>query len=341
VLNANKAYREHLQLNEDEAIQACCYHASHQRQEPCIPTLITCPVSKLMDHSLPVKTMQNFIRKNGEYSMVQVFAAPLEIVSADGKEVHVVESIRDLQTDINFSHEQKLSLLGQLAAGVAHEIRNPLGSIRIALQSIMKKLKSDSLDYNDTMHYLELVDGEIDKCVSVTERMLKFSSFPSDQRELVDVNQAIRDVLTLLDFERADKGIQVIKILDDSEPRILASESDIRMLFINLVQNAFHALYKGGELTVRSVVSEEQVTVDFLDNGPGIPYEYKAHIFEPFFSRRPDGRKGTGLGLTISKSIAERYGGTIMVRDVSPSGAQFIVTLPLPDRMEVSATVSS
>ena len=338
VVNANRAYLQQLQLTPDEVIGEPCYQSSHHRQEPCVPTLIACPVVEIGKKARPIKTMQNFIDRNGEYSEVQVFAAPLQIDTQDGRRLFVVESIRDLEKEINFSHEQKLSALGQLSAGVGHEIRNPLGSIRIALQSTMQKLKNHPDNLDDVMHYLELVDGEIDKCVSVTERLLKLSALPSEQKELVDIHQAIEDTLQLLEYEREKSGIDLQLDLDAEKPRVLAAESDIRMLFINLAQNAFHALYQGGALIVVTKVRDGNVEISFRDTGPGISTEHKPHIFEPFFSRRVDGTHGTGLGLTISKSIAERHGGTIRVRDVNPHGAEFIVTLPLADTVMGDST---
>jgi len=329
VVNANDAYCRQLQLTNEEAVTLSCFQASHQRQEPCVATLVTCPVVKIRENHKTVKTMQNFTNKSGEYSDVQVFAAALEIDMDGGNKTFVVESIRDLQRDINFSHEQKLSALGQLAAGVAHEIRNPLSSIRIALQSTIKKLKLQSGDQEDVMRYLQLVDGEIDKCVSITERLLKLSALPSEHKELVDINHAIEDTLSLLDYERDKSGIKINIRLDSSQPRTMAAESDIRMLFINLLQNAFHALHMGGVLDVVSEISEDEVTISFRDDGVGISSENKPHIFEPFFSRRADGKPGTGLGLTISRSIAERYDGSIRVKDVKPNGTEFIVSLPL------------
>lgn len=340
IVNANVAYSEQLLLTEREAMNSPCYQSSHHRDEPCVPTLVTCPVAKIKEKPQAIKTMQNFINKSGEYSEVQVFAAPLVVDLESGKKTFVVESIRDLQRDINFSHEQKLSALGQLAAGVSHEIRNPLSSIRIALQSTMRKLNAQSDRQEEIIHYLELVDGEIDKCVSVTERLLKMSALPSEHKELVDVNHAIEDTLSLLDYEREKSGIRVNQELSKSQPRTMAAESDVRMLFTNLVQNAFHAMYDGGELFVSSTVNGDEVEIKFRDNGVGIPTENKPHIFEPFFSRRADGNQGTGLGLTISRSIVERYGGSIKAGDVKPGGTEFTVILPLaltegqPDKMD-------
>ncbi|HID81247.1 MAG TPA: HAMP domain-containing protein [Thiotrichales bacterium] len=329
VVNANHAYRQLLKLSPDKSVNQPCYRMSHNRDAPCPPTLITCTVYELLGQGkTSIKTMQDFTASDGSHERVQVFAAPLN-VELNGKQRHfVVESIRDLMRDILFSQEQKLSALGQLAAGVGHEIRNPLSSIRLALKSTLHKLEEDKLDAVQIGKYLHLVDGEIDKCIDITERLLKLSALSGEHLQLVDVNKAIEETASLLRYEGEQLGIDLELDLDVTQPRVLAAESDIRMLILNLIQNAHHAMLNSGKLKIESRLSDGEVSISFTDNGVGIAAEHKAYIFDPFFSHRADGVHGTGLGLTICQSIVQRHKGRIEVEDVLPKGATFKVILP-------------
>lgn len=329
VINANKAYRQQLNLTRAQACNAPCYRGSHQRDTPCPHTLINCPVYEINQSGKPIKTMQEFIDQEGHSRTVQIFAAPLEFEEHGERKHYIVEAIRDLRQELSFSHENKLAALGELAAGVGHEIRNPLSSIRLALQSTLQRLEDKDSDPDEIGSYLKLVDGEIDQCVNVTERLLKLSSFSREQLELVDVNTAISETLSLIHHEAEAQHIKILTRLDKSRPRIMATDSDIRMLTLNLAQNAFHAMPAGGKLEVRSKAHQERLCLTFTDNGIGVLAEHRPYIFDPFYSERLDHKKGTGLGLAICRSIVERFHGEIRQEDAKPHGARFIVYLPL------------
>lgn len=329
IILSNKSYQTQLGLSDDASCQQICYKSSHQRESPCPPTLMACPLHEIAKNVGSLKTMQHFKRADGSEFEVQVFAAPLK-VSPHGKML-VVESIRNLSEDIRFSHEQKLSAVGQLATGVAHEIHNPLSSIRIALKSTLLKLEIGTDSNKDISNYLRLVDGEIDKCIDVTRRLLDLSGFGGDKTQLLDINAAAEETLSLLKYEAEQNDIRVRLDLSNSPIRILAANQDIRMLVLNLVQNAFHSMPYGGELKVKTGVHDNKVCMSICDNGVGIQAEHKAHIFDPFYSYRADSDQGTGLGLTICQSIVLRYQGEIEIEDVSPHGTCFTVRFPCPE----------
>ncbi len=329
VVHSNKAYQTQLGISDQGEVQPLCYRSSHQKRKPCPPTLMTCPLHEIQLKPEPVKTMQLFKRADGSEFEVQVFAAPL-IIGQDEK-LLMVESIRNLAEDIRFSHEQKLSAVGQLATGVAHEIHNPLSSIRMALKSALSKLESDSERNAEISKYLKLVDGEIDKCIDVTKRLLKLSSFGGEKMQLVDINIAVEETLSLLKYEAEQKNIQVELDLSKVPPRMLAANQDIRMLVLNLAQNAFHSMPDGGKLSIATSVKKDEMCLRVCDTGVGIKPEHKAHIFDPFFSYRADSDHGTGLGLTICQSIVQRYNGLIEAENVIPHGTCFTVRLQCPE----------
>jgi PAS domain S-box-containing protein len=335
IVLANTAYKAQLGLEADAAVHTTCHASAHHSPEPCAPTMITCPMHELRNRPGTLKTIHRHTHSDGHQLDVEIYAAPLTTVDADGtRRTLVVESIRNLEETVQFSHEQKLAELGRLAAGVAHEIRNPLASIRLALDTVLRSTTAGP-ERDDTAHeYLKLVDSEIDRCIDVTERLLKLSMFAGEHAQPVDINTAIRETLSLLAWEASSAGIATEQSLDAGAPRILASESDLRIVILNLAQNAVHAMPDGGHLRVCSRRHDGMVEIEIADDGVGIDAEDRKHIFDPFFSRRADHIKGTGLGLSITRAIVERYGGTIRVESELGQGARFVIRFPDIDKAE-------
>jgi len=328
VIKTNKAFCQQIGLNQETILEQTCYSSGYARTAACPPTLITCPLEEIKKTDQPVKAITQHVRADGRRVDVEVFAAPME-VEIDGQRAKlIVESVRDLDKTIKFSHEQKLATIGQVASGMAHEVYNPLTSVRLALQSTLKFLDSGNTDLTEIGEYLKLVDGEIDKCVNVTQRLLKLGRPGSDKKQLVVINQAISETLALLGFESKEHHIEVNLALDPEELRVLARENDIRMIVLNLAQNAFHAMPEGGTLNIQSWRSSGQIYMVFKDTGRGIEPKYLPYIFDPFFSRRADKQEGTGLGLSICKTLVTHYGGRIEVSSDWGHGCRFTVILP-------------
>ncbi len=334
IIQANKAYHEQLGLKNGSSIHASCYQSSHHRQQPCPATLVLCPHHEINKHPEPLKIVTEFLCNDTEKLPVEVCAAPMQVEFNGQKMLFIVESIRDLTKTLEFSHEQKLSSVGQLAAGVAHEIYNPLSSIRLALQASLREIDSGTPDCERMSNYLRVVDKQIDKCIDVTQRLLKLSATSTEQAQLISLNTVIDDTLSLLNYEGQQQHISMsVENPAQKDYRILAAESDARMLVLNLFQNAFHAMPHGGEMIVHLHEQEQgMLTFSIQDTGVGVRTNELDKIFDPFFSHRADGVKGTGLGLTICRSIVERYQGQIEVNNNLKVGCQFIVTLPLAEK---------
>jgi signal transduction histidine kinase len=256
---------------------------------------------------------------------VEIHAARVDI---DGQ-AYIVESIRDLAAAARVSHEQRLSELGLLAAGVAHEIHNPLASIRLGVQGLSRELRDGRHDPVRLGDYLGLIDGEIDNCIAVTRRLLLLSRVPSASRQLIDVVAATDDTLRLLDYDARNRGIKQQLLRPDTAVHVLADDGELRMALLNLLQNAHHAMPQGGRLTARVGVESGEAVIEIADSGIGIQPEILPQIFDPFFSRRADGEAGTGLGLTIVKNIVERFGGRVEVDSAPGRGARFTIRLTL------------
>jgi len=216
--------------------------------------------------------------------------------------------------------------VGKLAAGVAHEIHNPLASIRFALHAARGAAQAGRTD--EATQHIDLVDHEIDKCINVSERLLKLSMTSPGESEIVDVNAAVSETLSLLRWEAEQLGVDIRLHLDPANPRVLAKESDLRMIALNLAQNALHAMPDGGTLEVRTGRIGDRVEIAVADSGVGIATEDLDRIFDPFFSRRADGSQGTGLGLPISRALARSFHGDIAVESRAGAGARFTLQLP-------------
>jgi PAS domain S-box-containing protein len=335
MLLVNEAFRHQTRLTDTCWEGKKCYEATQQRTEPCPSELINCSLKETLKSGKPFKVIRRHPQYDGNFLDVEIYAAPMTIKQNNVEKILMVESIRDLSKEVKFTHEQRLSEIGRLAANVAHEIYNPLSSMQLALNSLNKTLDSERNEYNgeerrsyDVANYLQQASKSMDQCIQMTERLLRLSTAPLGTKDLVDVKQAIKDILALVKWDAEESSIIVSEHHTDKMLRVFASESELRMLFLNLIQNAFHAMMNGGELNITSDIQDKNIIIKFEDNGVGIAEENLKSIFMPFFSRRADNVKGTGLGLPISQTIVSSYGGKIEVESTLAKGSCFIVTLP-------------
>jgi len=328
IVAVNRAYCRQLGVTEDLAVGQLCHVSSHGRDRPCPPTMLICPVVELQEPGQSLKCRHRHRTADGREFPVEVHAVLVERSERAGSERLIVESSSDLSDAARLSQEQRLSELGLLAAGIAHEIHNPLGSMRLAVDGLLRGFRLGNGDRERVCSYLEMMNAEIDRCTGVTQRLLLLSRLPHQQPQIVPLNRAVSDTLQLLDFDAQSHGIVQHLELGADDLRVLADDSDLRMLVLNLAQNAHHAMPQGGSLTVRTYGEGNSVVIEVRDTGKGISAGRIERIFDPFFSHRADGEGGTGLGLTICKSIVERYAGTIEVTSAPGQGAVFRVRLP-------------
>jgi len=329
ILAVNRAYCKQLGVTEALAVGQLCHVSSHGRNKPCPVTMLVCPAVELTEPGQSLKCRHRHRAAGGREFPVEVHAVLVEHSGSAGQERLIVESTSDLSEVARLSQEQRLSELGLLAAGIAHEIHNPLGSMRLAVDGLLRNFRHGNMDPQRICSYLEMMNSEIDRCTGVTQRLLLLSRLPQQQAQIVSLNQAVNDTLQLLDFDAQSHGIVQHQDLAADNLRVLADDSDLRMVVLNLVQNAHHAMPDGGIVTVRTHAEDKSAVIEVRDTGLGIPSGMIDHIFDPFFSHRADGEGGTGLGLAICKTIIERYAGTIEVSSVPGQGAVFSVRLPL------------
>jgi two-component system, NtrC family, sensor kinase len=222
----------------------------------------------------------------------------------------------------------KLAAVGEIAAGVAHELNNPLTTVSGFTELALEELSKDSPLYPD----LELVLRESHRARDVVRRLLDFTRQSESQRIPSSLNEIVNDILALVNHLLHSSGIQLFTSLPEGLPNISVDRNQVKQVILNLVHNALHAMPEGGELRITSEKREHDhhnwLTVAIKDNGIGITPENLQRIFEPFFTTRAkDG--GTGLGLSISYGIIAGYGGYIEVESQVGKGSVFTVWLPV------------
>ncbi len=248
---------------------------------------------------------------------------------------HMVELLRkaDLRRAKllhNIEYTNKMATLGRLAAGVAHEINNPLAIIN-EKAGLMADLANFTPDYpvkDKTLKMMESVTNSVERCSRVTHRLLGFARRMDIQKELIDLEALLKEVISFQDTEVSHRGIEVQFDVQDTVASIESDRGQLQQVFLNLLNNAFSAVADKGQVKITIIQpNTNEVTVVVSDNGSGIAKGDLQHVFEPFYSTK--GTKGTGLGLSITREIVEKLGGLIEVRSEVGQGTSFSVNLPV------------
>jgi two-component system, NtrC family, sensor kinase len=228
------------------------------------------------------------------------------------------------QTQQALVHSEKMSAFGQLSAGIAHEIKNPLAGILGHAQLAMRRLGPD----NPAKVSLDLIAQETRRCSSIINNLMRFARQDEPEFLPIDVNDAVDTALSIVDHQLSLEGIRVVREAGQGLPQVAGDLNQLQQVLVNLAINAQQAMAgQRGELTVRTRASGGQVLIEVQDSGPGIPPELQTRIFEPFFTTKVAGQ-GTGLGLSVSYGIIESHGGRIEVRSAPGRGATFVISLP-------------
>jgi len=255
----------------------------------------------------------------------------------DGREIsHVITIGEDItewrQAQQRLTETEKLAAVGQLAAGVMHEINNPLATILACCEALA--LRTEDLapgDRHGYDEYLKIIDTEVQRCRRIVESLLDFSRPKAGDKKPLDVNAVVDRTLFLLKHHARFKRLTVVRELATELPPVLGDQERLIQSFMALMLNAMDAMDSRGTLTVRSHINPErgdEILLEFIDTGTGIKREDLPKIFEPFFTTKPQGR-GTGLGLSICYGIIAEHRGRIDVESQLGVGSNFRVYLPI------------
>ena len=276
-------------------------------------------------------------RRNGEPFYTQLLVSP--VIDSDGRMVGYFGVHRDLserkQLQEQLIHAQKMESIGLLAAGIAHEVGNPLTSISSLVQVIQRTTKDEFVQDK-----LELIKNQISRISRIIRDLVDFSRRSSYEVQLTDVNKSLREATEIVRVGKKAKAILFQVDLAEHIPMLPLVPDQIEQVFINILINAVDAVHsytdhhatshtglERGEINVRSVVDDENVVITIQDNGGGILEEHLPKIFEPFFTTKKVG-EGTGLGLWVSYGIIKSFQGSIKVDSLEGRGTTFTIVLP-------------
>ena len=308
----------------------------------------------LLGASHPISAITRQVRATGrsaiadEVPIERRFSGPLVADAAvaplfeDGGEpggVVIVLRDRTIQNSLRdaLAQREKLASYGHIAAGIAHEVKNPLSGIRGAAELLEQRAEDDR-----TRRTAGLIVREVDRISSLVDELMVFARGEQLDRKLTNLHRVLDQVLELVAAEPLAEKVQIERVYDPSIPELMADERRLTQIFLNLARNALQAIGSGGgSLVVRTRVSVDHrlpgldgrrlpaVVVEFCDDGPGISPEDLKRLATPFFTTK---QKGTGLGLAVARHWASEHGGTLDVRSILGQGTTVRVSLPLRTR---------
>jgi len=282
----------------------------------------------------PITQLANTMEKaGGDYLDIRVEVKGHDELAVLGERFNsMIERIRHANEDLKRTHEklvqsEKLASIGILAAGVAHEINNPLGGIFNCLQM----LKQDGSNLELRAKYLDLVNEGLDRIEITINKLLWMSRKAEHAPVDMNIRNAVESVYSLLDYKMKKAKI-AFKNEVATDLRVTFDVHDFQQLLLNLFINAIHAMENGGTLEVKGCRRDSVISIEVIDNGCGIAQENIGRIFDPFFTTKPTG-EGTGLGLWLTYEIIRNYRGEIAVESVAGKGTRFIIGFPVQEKV--------
>ena len=266
------------------------------------------------------------LRQNGREAILNVAVAPL--VSKEGQQIGrliIFDDVTDRATlEQRLMQADKLSSIGLLAAGVAHEVNTPLTVISTYAQMLAKQLTTD----DPKSKLLDKIAKQTFRASEIVNSLLSFSRTSTTDFVQVDVNKLVRETFPLVEHQLMKSQVKVAISVDEGLSLIKGNSGKLQQVFLNLFLNARDAMPLGGSLKIHTWSDEDCVRIEVADTGDGIPPEYLARIYDPFFTTKGP-KKGTGLGLSVSYGIVREHGGNIEVTSKLGEGTVFLLTFPL------------
>lgn len=236
---------------------------------------------------------------------------------------HAYEELKSLQNQL--LQAEKMASIGLLASSLAHELDTPLATISGYCELLAEDLRDNLL-----IGRIKTISEQVTKCQKTIRNLLDFSRKSNCEKKPCNIHHLIKSILSLVEHRLILHKITLHKIFDDQVPPLLVDGNQIQQVLLNLLNNAVDALPQGGDIFIETRMNSETKSVEiiFEDNGIGIPYENRKHIFSPFFTTKEPG-KGTGLGLSICKNIISAHHGTIALENRAGTGTKFVISLRL------------
>jgi len=317
-------------------LDGICYDVFRGRSEPCEACV-------LRDALATNRACRDdaIIAVDGRNRHFSLTASPLR--SSEGLPTDILVVKRDVTLEKEFQakyyHAEKMATIGLLAAGVAHEINNPLTSIQGFAKGLQRRMArlwqhlDDTELKNDFSEYLEIISKECRRCSKIVQSLLTFSPRRTTEFSRINLVPLVRNVLRILHHKLKHYPDDLIRLnLDDHLPAIEGNAAELEQVILNLVLNALDAVGGQGVIDICARRADgEQVVLEVADDGCGIPAEDLPKLFEPFFTSKPVG-KGIGIGLSTCYHIIKAHGGEIGVKSVLDEGSRFTVRLPVSSK---------
>jgi len=249
-----------------------------------------------------------------------------------GEPARMLGTVQDItdkkETEMQLIMSERLSALGQMASGIAHEINNPLATIGGCAEGLLNRINKGQVDHELFKNYFKIIDEEVTRCKKITTNMLSFVRRGTYEKSYVNAHEILDKTLELISLQGRLKGVSILRNYGEGVPLIQASEGDLKQVFLAVVINSLDSMDDNGTLTLETGIENNMVFIKIIDTGSGIPPELIRRIFDPFFSTKSE-KGGVGLGLSIANKIITDNDGRIEVISEEGKGTTFTITLPL------------
>jgi PAS domain S-box-containing protein len=334
IVRANKNFLNRFARNNTEVIGQPCYAVLGAEAKACILGGGGCPSRVVLETGRTAETTAAIESENGRRQIIQIHSSP--VFDQAGIVYQAIEVIRDLtekkQLEARLANAEKDAAIGRIAAGLAHEINNPMAAISTCVEGLQRRVAELSMvsssQREEIIDYLEIIKQSAYRCKAISENLLNFASCAPFAPNPVDLNEVLRNVCLLLEYDANLQKKMIHLFLHHPPPIVQADRAQLSQLFLNIIKNALEATMPGDEISVTSKVNGDKVVVAVKDSGCGIPRENLDKVFEPFFTTKAPG-KGTGLGLAICQGIAKQHHATIRLESEVGVGSTFFVELPI------------
>ncbi len=313
----------------EDFVGKTCYQEFQGRMDRCP----NCPAEESFRTGHPAFRQRASLVVHGSKRYVQLFTFPL--LDRNGQVTEVVEYVKDVTAEKELQQQiiqsERLAVVGRMSANVAHEIKNPLGTIVLNADLLEEELdRLDGENKTEARSLLGVIKSELDRLIEVVEEYLQFARLPQVKLEKGNVNEVISDLLLFLREEVSGRNVMLVEDLEPSLPSVQLDPKQLRQALLNIVKNSFEAMSDGGKLTVSTSREDSQVEIHIADTGRGIPEEEAELVFTPFFSTK---HGGTGLGLPITTHIIREHHGTVGFESFVGLGTIFTIRLPVQDTL--------
>lgn len=326
ILDVNESMLEKLGMKRDQVVGRYCYAITHRQDSPCCGDDHPCPLAECLNMQKPMQSTHVHFNRNNEEIYYSISCYP---IFENNRIIGAIELSRDITSEINkqkkMLQESKMASVGRLAAGVAHEINNPLTTILTTAMLMQEDLKDGDPFYDE----LELITNETLRCRKIVSALLDFARQRSPTKKHECLSKLIEEVVLLTRKQGAFKDVRVEYVHGAADlPLIQMDRGQMQQALINLVLNGIEATEPGGSVRISAELSDDRafVEIQIQDTGCGIPAEALHQIFDPFYTTK---ESGTGLGLAITSGIISQHGGTIAISSTPGHGATFTIRLPL------------